>query len=114
MGKKSNSFGAYYRKSSFWAKIKRYATSAGREVIEKALTLYYCSVDPDTPAWAKTVIIGALGYFIVPLDAIPDVIPIAGYGDDLSGLASALAVVAVHVKPEHKKKAREKLTVWFG
>ena len=49
---------------------------AGKEVIEKALILYYCLQDDDTPAWAKTTIIGALGYFISPIDAIPDLVPV--------------------------------------
>ena len=95
-------------------KVKKYAIEAGKEIIEKALILYYCLIDPDTPAWAKTVIIGALGYFIVPLDAIPDFTPVVGYSDDLGALAIAFAIVAAHIKSEHKEMAQEKLKVWFG
>ncbi|MGQ8820132.1 YkvA family protein [Bibersteinia trehalosi] len=97
----------------FWEKVKKYAKKAGSEVIEKALMLYYCFQDSDTPLWAKSVIIAALGYFISPVDAIPDVIPGVGYVDDLGALAAAIASVAVHIKEEHKNKAKELLSQWF-
>lgn len=67
---------------SFWKKIKKVAVSAGKAVIIQALTLYYCSRDSDTPAWAKGTILSALAYFVLPLDAIPDLIPGAGYCRD--------------------------------
>jgi uncharacterized membrane protein YkvA (DUF1232 family) len=114
MSNGSNEFGKEYNKSSFWRKMKAHAVTAGNDVVEKALTLYYCLIDRDTPAWAKTIIVSALGYFVVPVDAISDLLPIAGYGDDLGALASALAMVAVHIKPEHKEKAKERLRIWFG
>ncbi len=114
-----NSTGDYsneYSEESFWKKAKQFAIVAGKEIIEKALILYYCLIDPDTPARAKTIITGALGYFISPVDAIPDTTPIVGYSDDLGVLAIvlSLAIVAAHIKPEHKKKAQEKIKVWFG
>jgi uncharacterized membrane protein YkvA (DUF1232 family) len=114
MDDNSNSFIQQYRESSLWEKMKDFAVAAGNEVIEKALTLYFCLIDSDTPVWAKTVIVSALGYFIVPIDAIPDLAPVVGYSDDLGALASALAIVVAHVKPEHKQKAKEKLRVWFS
>ncbi len=114
MDNNSDDFSKEYEESSFWEKIKNFAVDAGKDVIEKALTLYYCFLDHDTPAWAKTVIISTLGYFIVPIDAIPDLTPVAGYSDDLGALVSALAVVAAHIKTEHKTKAEEKLNDWFS
>ena len=63
---------------------------------------------------AKTIIVAALGYFIAPMDAIPDVMPGVGFSDDLGALAVALAAVAMHIKPEHRQQAKEKLTTWFG
>jgi len=110
----SKDYSNKYSDDSFWKKVGNYALKAGKQVIETALTLYFCLGDPDTPAWAKGVIIGALGYFIFPLDAIPDIIPGAGYTDDLGVLSSALLAVAVHIKDEHKQKAQEKLKQWFG
>ena len=102
-----------YSEASFWGKIRQFAVTAGREVIEKALTLYYCLQDKDTPTRAKTVILGALAYFISPIDAIPDLTPLIGYSDDLGALAMALAVVASHLKKEHANLAAQKLTQWF-
>lgn len=102
-----------YSEDSFWEKVKNFAIKAGKEVIDTALTLYYCLLDGDTPMWAKSVIIGALGYFINPIDAIPDITPIVGFTDDLGVLAAALASVAMHIKEEHKQNAKNKLTEWF-
>lgn len=114
MDDNSDDFSKEYEESSFWEKVKDFAVDAGQDVIEKALTLYYCFLDRDTPAWAKTVIISTLGYFILPVDAIPDLTPAAGYSDDLGALIYALAIVAIHIKPEHKIKAQEKLNDWFS
>lgn len=98
----------------FWDKVKHFALAAGREVIEKALWLYYALQKPETPAWAKAVITGALAYFILPMDAIPDVIPVAGYTDDLGALASALGMVALYITADVKQQANRKLEDWFG
>jgi len=110
----NNEFSKHYSDGSFWSKVREFAIKAGRDVIETALILYYCLQDSDTPLWAKTTIIGALGYFIVPLDAIPDPTPVVGFGDDLGVLAMALAAVAAHIKDEHKEQAKEQLKIWFG
>ncbi len=103
-----------FDRESFWEKIKRYALIAGKQLIEKALTLYYCLIDSDTPFWAKTVIMSALSYFVIPIDAIPDFASGVGYSDDLVGLTSAFVAVAAHIKPEHKEKAQTQLKFWFG
>lgn len=105
---------AEYSDSSFWSKIKKYAKKAGSSVVEMALQMYFALQDSDTPVWAKTVIVGALGYLISPMDVIPDAIPIVGYTDDLGVLTGALAAVAAHIKPEHKRLAKEKFEIWFG
>ena len=110
----SEDFSQAYSERSFWEKLAHFAKAAGREVVEKALMLYFALIDADTPAWAKAVIVTALGYFVVPLDAIPDVAPVIGYGDDLGALAAAFGMVAMHVKPEHRRMAEEKLRVWFA
>lgn len=110
----SEEYSEAYNDGSFWQKVTSYALAAGREVIEKALTLYFCLQDSDTPLWAKSIIVGTLGYFIVPLDAIPDLTLLVGYGDDLGALALALAMVAAHIKSEHREMAQERLRLWFG
>lgn len=103
-----------YSEPRFWDKLKHYAKIAGTEVIEKALWLYYAAQRPETPAWAKTVIYGALAYFILPVDAIPDMVPLAGYSDDLGALASAIATVSLYISDDVKQRARDKMREWFS
>lgn len=107
-------FNASYSDDSFWEKVKQYAKAAGEGVLEPALKMYYAALDSDTPAWAKATIFTALGYFISPVDAIPDITPVVGYADDLGVLTAALATVAAHIKDEHVKKAKEVLARWFS
>jgi uncharacterized membrane protein YkvA (DUF1232 family) len=94
-----------FSETAFLSKLKRYARAAGRQLTESALQLYYALMDGDTPRWAKAVIAGALVYFVVPVDLIPDFIP-GGYVDDLGALASAMAAVVRSIKPEHSARAR--------
>ncbi len=98
---------------SFWAKLKAHAASAGRDVCELALKLFYAWQDPATPQTAKAIIVGALVYFIVPTDAVMDFLP-GGYVDDWGALLGALWTVASHIREEHEQKAKEKLAQWFG
>jgi uncharacterized membrane protein YkvA (DUF1232 family) len=103
-----------YSEEGFWSKVKDYALRAGAEVIEKALILYYTAQDKNTPQWAKATIFGALGYFILPIDAIPDIIAGIGYTDDLGVLVMAFATVAAHITPESRQSAKKKIADWFG
>lgn len=107
-------FRNFYSQNGFWRKLGPQAQSIGYATLEKALYLYYAVQSPATPKWAKRVIYGALGYFIFPLDAIPDLAPLVGYTDDLSVMAAALATVTLYITPEVKAQAREKLNSWFG
>lgn len=103
-----------YSDEGFWDKVTNYAKKAGKKVIEPSLKMYYAAQDGDTPVWAKTTIYGALGYFIFPIDVIPDVAPVVGYSDDLTVIAAALATVASCIKDEHAAQAKEKMKQWFG
>lgn len=100
--------------SSLGARIKKVARIAGRELVEKALTLYFALQDPSVPAWAKSICLGALGYFFFPLDAIPDFIGPVGYTDDLGAIAGALGAIAIHVSKETRDRARAKAAEWFA
>ncbi|MGN0201867.1 MAG: YkvA family protein [Candidatus Cryptobacteroides sp.] len=102
-----------YSESEFWAKLKKVARKAGVKVVYAALLLYYVLRNPATPAADRTKIIGALGYFILPIDLIPDFLPIAGFSDDLAALTWALYSVAKNVTPEVKIMARQKLGEWI-
>jgi uncharacterized membrane protein YkvA (DUF1232 family) len=109
----NDDFARVYSDRALWEKLGRFAAQAGKKVLWNALVLYYCLMDPDTPREAKVVIAGALGYFIMPLDAISDFFP-GGFADDLGALVAALGLVKAHVKAEHRRQAEAKLQRWFG
>ncbi len=109
-----NEFEDAFSEQGFWSKLKYYAKSAGVEVVEKALLLYYAAQEEKAPAWAKATIAGALGYFIVPLDAIADLTPAVGYADDLGVLALAIAAVATYINDDVRKKTAARIKAWFG
>lgn len=108
-----NEFRAQYSEQSFWDKTKKHAQTAGIVAIESALKMFYAARDDDTPAWAKAAIFSALGYFICPLDAIPDVVPVLGFSDDLGVLVAAAATTAAYIKDTHVAKAKETVQQWF-
>ena len=94
----------------FWPKLKRFA--ARLPFVEDLLAAYYCALDRDTPLQVKAALFGALAYFVLPFDAIPDVLPMLGFADDAAVLATALRLVASHMRPEHRdaaKRAMERL-----
>lgn len=104
----------HYSDDKFWVKLKKFAKKAGSSVVYAVLLLYYTLQKPEVPAKAKAVIIGALGYFILPLDLIPDFVTGVGYTDDLGALGFALFQVAMYIDDSIKLKAKDKLTEWFG
>lgn len=102
---------------AFWRKIARVLKNKGKkavgDVLVMALKLYYVMLDDDTPTWAKAVIYGALAYFVVPIDLMPDLLP-TGYLDDAGTLSTAVGTVHSHIKQEHEDKAQSKVDDWFG
>jgi len=99
---------------AFWQKLAQHARAAGREVVEKALWLYYAARRPETPGWAKAVILSVLAYFIAPIDALPDFTPFVGFTDDLGVFAGALAMVSMYIDDEVKSRAATTAERWFG
>jgi uncharacterized membrane protein YkvA (DUF1232 family) len=91
----------------FWGKAKRFA--AQLPFIEDLLTAYYCAFDRGTPFQVKAALVGALAYFILPYDFMPDMLPVLGFADDAAVLATALRMVAAHIRPEHRIAARAAL-----
>jgi uncharacterized membrane protein YkvA (DUF1232 family) len=91
-------------RDGFTAKAKQYLRQI--PMAEEIVALYFCLLDTNTPLWVKGVAGAALAYFILPLDAIPDVLPMIGLSDDLSVLSMALATVSTHLSAEHRAKAR--------
>jgi uncharacterized membrane protein YkvA (DUF1232 family) len=109
-----NEFEAAYSETGFWEKLKRYGKSAGKEVVEKTLLLFYAAQEEKAPAWAKATIAAALGYFIVPLDAVADLTPAVGYADDLGVLVLAIAAVSRYINEDVRNKTANKMHAWFG
>ena len=89
---------------AFWAKAKRVA--AQLPFAEDLLAAYYCAFDQATPLHVKAALVGALAYFVMPFDVMPDVLPLLGYTDDAAVLVAALRLVSGHMLPEHRDAAR--------
>ena len=107
-------FSKHFTNEEFWTKVKKYAQNVGIEGLRHALRLWYALDNPSIPGKTKAIIYGALGYFILPVDIIPDIIPVVGYGDDIAALAAAVAVAGFYIDQDVKDKAEHKLHDWFG
>jgi len=103
-----------YSQTKLFEKTRRFAKGVGAKFTYLVLILFYTLQQPSTPRLAKSIIIGALGYFILPMDFIPDFIPVAGFSDDFTALFAALVAVALYVESDTKMKARKRLNIWFG
>jgi uncharacterized membrane protein YkvA (DUF1232 family) len=91
----------------FWGKFKRVA--ARLPFAEDLLSAYYCAFDRETPRHVQAALLGAIAYFILPFDFIPDMLPVLGFTDDAAVLATAIRLVAAHITPEHCEAARARL-----
>ena len=103
-----------FSEQDFWSKIKNKIKSAGLQLIYKAMQLYYATENPNCPAKVKAGIYAALGYFIAPLDLMPDFVPFGGYTDDLSAILLATMMAQAYIDDEVREKARQKLGSIFG
>jgi len=90
-------------RQEFWRKARRVA--ARLPFAEDLLAAYYCAFDRATPVQVKAALVAALAYFVLPLDAVPDMLPVIGFTDDATVLLTALRMVAGHVRPEHRAAA---------
>lgn len=94
-------------RNEFWGKLKRVA---GRlPFVDDLVASYYCAMDTRTPLKVRATLLGALAYFILPIDLVPDFIAGLGYGDDAAVLATAIALVSSHIRPAHRAAAAKAL-----
>ncbi len=100
-------YNRHYDEDSLWKKLKHLASNVGSKVLYPALQLYYLLQAKNVPVKAKTLIVGALGYLILPVDMVPDFIPALGFTDDLSALMVALRTLNKYLTPEINQKAKE-------
>ena len=97
----------HYNENGFWKKVKHIAAQVGAKVLYPALQLYFLLQSKEVPVKAKTLIIGALGYLILPADLVPDFIPALGFTDDLTAILLALRTVSKHLTPDINRQAKE-------
>lgn len=91
----------------FWAKLKR--VMARIPFAEDLVASWYCALDRDTPTGVRAILFGAIAYFILPADAVPDLFAGLGFTDDAAVLAAAIAAVSRHLQPKHRVRARASL-----
>jgi uncharacterized membrane protein YkvA (DUF1232 family) len=91
----------------FWKKLK--SVAAQLPFAEDLIAAHYCAFDRQTPLHVKAALLGAIAYFVLPCDFIPDVMPLIGYSDDAAVLAAAIKLVSSHITPDHREAARRTL-----
>jgi uncharacterized membrane protein YkvA (DUF1232 family) len=96
-----------YVRDGFWPKLARGA--AKLPFADELLAAWYCATDASTPLQVKATLFGALAYFILPFDVIPDVILGLGFTDDMAVLMAAMTLVKSHITADHRTRAREAL-----
>jgi uncharacterized membrane protein YkvA (DUF1232 family) len=91
----------------FWRKLKRVA--AHLPFAEDLVAAYYCAFDRQTPRHVQVALLGAIAYFVLPFDFVPDMLPVLGFTDDAAVLATAIRTVAAHITHDHRDAARAAL-----
>jgi uncharacterized membrane protein YkvA (DUF1232 family) len=91
----------------FWDKVRR--TLGKVPFVEDAVAAYFCAVDPRSPAAVKAGLLGALAYFVMPVDLVPDFIAGLGYTDDAAVLYGVIRLAHGHIKARHTARAAELL-----
>jgi uncharacterized membrane protein YkvA (DUF1232 family) len=94
-------------KRRFWEKLRRVAGKI--PFAEDLVAAFYCATDPKTPSRVKLILLGAIAYFVFPMDAVSDLLPLLGFADDAAVLAAAITQVAGSITEDHRIKAREAL-----
>ena len=97
-----------------WQKLAKVSKKLGVKVVYTILLLFFAYRRKDTPTWAKSIVLGTLGYFLSPIDAIPDLTPIIGYTDDIGVLSFGMVTIAAYINKDVKEKARATLSSWFN
>jgi uncharacterized membrane protein YkvA (DUF1232 family) len=94
-----------------WEQLKRWAV----ELENEGMTLWFCCRHPGMPWLPKIFALLVVGYFLSPIDLIPDFIPVIGYFDDLIlvpiGIYLTLKLVPQYVIEECRVKARDWIAV---
>ncbi|GEN53669.1 YkvA family protein [Halobacillus faecis] len=105
---------AYFSEKEYGEKLRTYSSRIGTKIVYYSLLLYYAFKSPDTPKKAKLTIAGALGYLILPVDVIPDFIPVVGFTDDSAVIIYAVYQVISHIDEHVKEQAQARLVKLFN
>lgn len=111
--RKLSKYSGFYSSSNLLNKLGKVAKKAGVKVVYAVLLLYYALMDDHVTMKDKAVVLGALGYFILPFDLIPDILGPLGYSDDMTALVFALLTIWGNIKPNVHEQARKRLSEWF-
>lgn len=103
-----------YSETGLFQKITGSVKKAGLSLIYKALQLFYVAQNPNVPMRIRAAIVAPLGYFISPIDFLPDITPIVGFTDDAAVIAMAMAVAHFYINDEIRQKAKDKIRKIFG
>lgn len=107
-------FAENYSERGLFSKITGCVKSAGLALIYKALQLFYVAKNPNVPMKIRAAIIAPLGYFISPIDFLPDITPLVGFTDDAGVIAVAMVIAQAYIDDEVKRNAKEKIRSFFG
>lgn len=103
-----------YSRAKLWKKLAAVAKNLGKKTLWYVLLLYYTLESDEVSLGNKAIIMGALGYLILPIDLIPDVVPVLGLTDDAAAIKLAYDTIKASITPEIERKAAHKLALWFG
>ena len=103
-----------FSEEGFWDKITGVLKKAGSEIIYKALQLFYATQNPTCPLAIKGTIYAALGYFILPIDLIPDFLPGVGFTDDLLAIGAAIGMARLYIDDNVNRQTKDKMHALFG
>lgn len=111
--KSLSDFKIKFSETGLWKFLLHHAQRLGHKAIYSALLMYNAYRQPHTPYWAKSIILGALGYLLTPIDALPDLTPVLGFTDDLGILSFGLVTIACYVDGGIREASKAKLYTWF-
>ncbi|PSB00748.1 YkvA family protein [Merismopedia glauca] len=103
-----------YSDDKFWEKMREFGLQAGKGLVEQAFTMWYIMHDSNIPTQAKLIVGGALAYWILPVDMVPDILPVVGFTDDLPIIGSAFASIAMNITPDIIANARQQTEALFA
>ena len=111
--KDTQKYQKHYSDKGLFDKIGRVFKKVGMKVIYYVLLLFYVVKDSNTPLKDKMIILGALGYFILPTDFVPDFIPFVGFTDDIAAIIACISAIKSNITPAVREQAIKKLNDWF-